>query len=116
MDKITIMWRDIPQLEIQLTRPRPTVKKLVDKPRRFIIPESLYDGSITYHILDNFLCSRLPDKHRADIDYILKKYDLKYFNPYIMCSMSHGRNMNDFVWMKFDDEQVTFDEVRLGLR
>lgn len=113
MNNITIMWKDTPQLNIELTRPRPTVTKLVEQPRRFIIPKELYNGNTTYHDLDAFLCSRLPDKDRADIDYILKRYNLKYFNPYVMCKKSHGRSMSDFVWMKFDDEEVTFDDIRL---
>ena len=111
-DKIVIMWKDIPQVEILMTTPRPTATKLVAEPK-IIIPEKIYNGEITYQILDEFLCRRLPDKTRDDMPDILKRYGLRSFNPYTMCRMSHGRNVTDFVWLKFDDEEVTFNDIRL---
>lgn len=110
--KITIMWEDIPQLEVRIQIPKISSRLLVDKPI-LVVPKIIYPDRITFQTFDEFLCLRLPSKYRADIDDIVKRYGLREFNPYAMCKKSHGRNMTDFLWMKFDDEEVSFNDIRL---
>lgn len=106
------MSEDEPQVEILMTYPKPTIRKLVNEPH-LNIDEGLYNGKADYKKLEEFLCSRLPDRRRKDMDRILKNYGLTYFNPYDMCRKSHGRNMTDFVWIKYDDEELKFNDIRL---
>lgn len=111
--KIEIFIRDVPQLEvILLSFDKIESKLLIDKPELWI-PKDIYPDRITIKTFEEFLETRLPDKTRDDIDYILSNYGLRFFNPLQMCMKSHGRNMTDFLWMRFDDEKVTFNDIRL---
>ena len=110
--KMTIMWKDIPQVEILMTMPRPTVRKLVEEPSLNIIGRVYREGA-TYKDLDEFMLTRVSDRTRVDINEILKRYDLKDFNPYWMCRKSHGRKVTDFLWIRYNDEDLTYDDIKI---
>ena len=111
--KIEVLYRDEPQLEITLLSFNKVVSKLlIEKPKVFV-PISIYPENITINSFNDFLESRLPDKTRSDIDDILKRYGLRFFNPIQMCMKSYGRNMSDFLWLRFNDKKETFADIRL---
>lgn len=111
--KIEILFRDDPQLEVMLLSWNEAKSKLLTPEPLIWVPRNIYPDRITRNTFEAFLETRLPDKTREDIDIILKKYGLRYFNPLQMCMKSHGRNMTDFLWMRFNDEKVTFDDIKL---
>lgn len=110
--KFTIMWMDTPQMNVYLDGVNIKSEILVEKPVVWV-PLNIYPDKITHHTFNRFLESRVPDKRRADIDLILKRYDIPFFNPIWMIQKSYGRNMNDFLWIKIDDKEVSFNDIRL---
>ena len=111
--KIEIFFRNDPQLEVILIDVTQVESKLLTDNPVLWIPKNIYPNNITRASFEQFLESRVPDKTRSDIDDILKTYGLRFFNPLQMCMKSHGRNMTDFLWMRFNDEKVTFDDIKL---
>lgn len=111
--KIEIFFREEPQLEVTLLSWCEIKSKLLTSKLLIWIPRDIYPDKITMDNFDAFLETRVPDKTREDIDIILRNYDLKFFNPLQMCMKSHGRNMTDFLWMRFNDERMTFDDIKL---
>lgn len=110
--KVEVMWRNDLQMIIQYRLI--DIKSELCVPNPVIwVPKYIYPDRITYKNYERFLCTRLPDKTRDDIDDILKNYGLREFQPVKMCRLSHGRNMTDFLWLRFDDEHVTFDDIKL---
>lgn len=76
-----------------------------------------FDGQYRYDVsfpeVMKFLERRTVPRTRFDIEDILKRYGIKEYNPLAMCRKSHGRSMGDYVWIKFDDENTCFEDVRL---
>lgn len=44
---------------------------------------------------------------------VQKFLGLKEYNVYQILRKTHGVNVNDFLWLKFDDESITWDDVRV---
>lgn len=111
--KVEILFEDKPQLEVILYDFKTIKSRLLTSKPVLWIPKSIYPDRITRESFEAFLETRLPDKTRDDIPEILRSYGLKFFNPLQMCMKSFGRNMTDYLWMRFDDMEVTFDDIRL---
>lgn len=77
------------------------------------IPKPFRDGTATLKDFVAFAESRCPPKTRIDIDEILKRYDLKYYDPVGMCMKSYGRGMVDYIWIDFNDSGLHWDDIRL---
>jgi hypothetical protein len=111
------MNREIPQIEINIINPYTVQSKFltdnIDIAVRLKCLSKLAPDKITIQSLEVFLASRLPDPTRDDIKDILKKYGVREFNAYAMCRKSHGVMMQDFIWLKFDGEDVSFNDIRL---
>lgn len=110
--KVEVMWYDEVQMVIKYRLLDISSEICVDNPI-ILIPKSLYPDRITYENFDKFLRSRLPDPTRADIDDILRAYGIREFQPVAMCKKSHGRNMTDFLWLRFNNEKLTYNDIRL---
>lgn len=78
------------------------------------IPRGMFPENITVKNISAFCESRQPPRTRVDIDRILReKYDMREYLPMQMCKKSHGITMSDFLWMKFDDEDIMYEDVRV---
>lgn len=108
----TIMHMDSPVLHISVGPDLKATSTVLGKPV-LNVPPTLYPDQVSMRNIEKWLESRVPDKHREDIDHILERYGLPDFMPLQMCMKSHGRNMTDFVWVKFDGEELTFNDIRL---
>lgn len=115
MGTITVYEKDKPLILIEKATPIEVKSTILSEIRpimaaklRRILPEN-----ITVRNLEHFLESRSPDKYREDLDYILKRLNLKSYNPYWICRRTHAVSATDFIWLKFDDEKVSYDDVKL---
>ncbi len=62
--------------------------------------------------LSERLKSRLWQQNYAGIDNVLKKLGLKYYDILAMIKKTHGKSYNDFFWIKFEGENLTWDDVK----
>ena len=60
-----------------------------------------------------FLKSRCYEDSRADLDIILKKAGFHDNNPYDWVLLTHGVTYDDFFWVKTNNEQITWNEVKI---
>lgn len=65
------------------------------------------------HYIYGFLESRCFENARPDIDKILAAHGMTSNNPYEWCRKTHGVMYNDFWWIKFRDEDITWNDVRV---
>lgn len=71
-----------------------------------------YDINVTDML--NFMETRCIPHDQDGVDWWLRKvYKLKFYNPVAICKQTHGTRMNDFYWVKFDNEDIKFDNVRV---
>ena len=60
-----------------------------------------------------FLKDRCYEDGRADLPVILEQAGLTSNNPYEFVRLSHGVTYEDFFWIKFDDEDIRWEDVRV---
>lgn len=74
--------------------------------------EKAYDVSICDLI--KFLETRCVPRTREGIEELLrKKYHLKEYSPIGICRQTHGVSNNDNYWLRFNDENLRFKDVRV---
>lgn len=71
------------------------------------------NSSPTLEQVYDFLESRCMDRHREQIKEYLEDLGLKEYNPYEIVKITHGAMWEDFMWLKFPDETITWEEVNL---
>ena len=76
------------------------------------------DDKVEYDIEINnvikFLETRCVPKTRDGIQELLRrKYKMKEYSALGICRQTHGVMYNDFLWIKFNDEQTRFEDVRI---
>lgn len=112
MNHFVIMNKNNPILDVKYDLTTAESKWLGEK--HIKIPRGMFPENITVKSISAFCESRQPPRTRVDIDRILReKYDMREYLPIQMCKKSHGITMADFLWMKFDDEDIRYEDVRV---
>lgn len=65
------------------------------------------------HYIYGFLKSRCFEDSRPDLNKILSAHGLKENDPYKWCRKTHGVSYNDFWWIRFPGENLTWDDVKV---
>lgn len=60
-----------------------------------------------------FLKDRCYEDGRADLSEILRQAGLTSNNPYEWVKVCHGVTFEDFFWLKFEGENVTWNDVKV---
>lgn len=107
-----IMNREQPILDVRWTEKTATSEWL--GPHHIKIPLGLYPENITFKDIMAFCESRQPPRTRIGIDELLhKKYNLPFYLPLQMCQKSRGITMADYLWMKFDGDDITYEDIKI---
>lgn len=56
---------------------------------------------------------RTIDRNRSDMRDFLDYLGLKEYNPYEYCRKSHGVSYQDFMWIKWKGETLTWNDVKV---
>lgn len=68
---------------------------------------------VTIEQIYHFLETRCMPKGRTQLAEYLESLNLKEYNPWEIVKITHGVMWEDFLWLKFPGEQITWDEVKL---
>lgn len=61
----------------------------------------------------DFLKSRCYENDRADLETILATAGMSSNNPWQWVKKTHGVTYEDFFWIRFENESLTWNEVRI---
>ncbi len=61
--------------------------------------------------LDDFFEEHIIDRNRFDIKEVLKYNGLDFYDPEAIARISHGRTTDNNYWMRFDDEDLTWEKL-----
>ena len=102
---------DIPVIDIETNEKNRVIgyKKYIPDGRMQV----MWGNNITTERLYNFLKSRCYEDNRADLQEILEYHGLTSNNPYEWCRLTHGVTYEDFTWIRYDDEQLEWKDVRI---
>ena len=106
-----IMWRDEPVADVDLSDDHKEIRLTKIMPPGLKQPFS--GGEFNIRRFYNFLKDRCYEDGRADLQEILAQAGMTENNPYQWVRLTHGVTWDDFFWIKVDDEQISFDDVRM---
>lgn len=106
-----IMHKDTPVADVYLSDDRKeiSIKKLIMDGIKQPFRANVFNKRIFYEFLEN----RCYENCRANLSEILAAHGLKNNNPYEWVKISHGVTYEDFWWIKFDGEDISWEEVRI---
>ncbi len=70
-----------------------------------------FPNSKTFKNIASILKSRVICRERCT-DEMLESMGLKEYNVYDILRSTHGVDIDDFIWFKFDGEDITWEDVR----
>lgn len=107
-----IMHMDIPLIDIETDSKHRVIayKKLVPDSCRM---QPFCGDNIHAKRLYDFLKDRCYDDKRSDLPDILAAHGMTTNDPYTWCRKTHGVTYEDFFWIKYDDEEIEWKDVRV---
>lgn len=67
----------------------------------------------TWKEFTDYLADRCFPQNRSNVKELLKLWGLDRYDPWLIVHKTHGVMNDDFVWFRFNDEKLTFNEVRM---
>lgn len=61
----------------------------------------------------DFFEDRSFPKTRVNIEGILKSMGLDHYDPIAMCKVNHGLCWDDYTWVRFEGEDITYDDIKV---
>ncbi len=83
------------------------IQRFTDHP----VKQIFRDEEIDVFKLSTILETRCWQRDCRNIDNYLKKLDIPYYDPLAIVKMTHGVSYNDFLWFKFNGENLTWKDV-----
>lgn len=68
--------------------------------------------SATWNNFTSFMEERVFPSTRANVRQLLKLLDVPYYDPYLIICKTRGIMMNDNFWIKFENEVITFEDIK----
>ena len=88
---------------------RATVEHFTDDPLRCLIPQKSVDAYRLMEVLE----MRCPDRHNANIEKFLESIDLDHYDVLGILKHTHGLQRSDYLWVRFDDEPINYDDIKI---
>lgn len=75
------------------------------------IPKQQLNGKQTRESIYDFIVSRCFEEARPDKYELLNRLGLTEYNPWEIVKVTHGRLWDDYLWIKFEGEDLTWKDV-----
>lgn len=108
---LTVMYMDMPVCKIYISdnKKEVTVENLTKN--NMLLPFA--GGKVDIFRVYGFLKSRCYEDCRADLQEILTVHGMTNNNPWEWVRKTHGVMYDDQIWIKFNDESIKWEEVRI---
>lgn len=103
----TCYWKDEPVSYVSVSGNKVRIKRFVDNP----VKQIFYSDIIDLYRLTEILRARCWQEERADINKILNKLGIEYYDPLEIVKKTHGISYNDFLWFQFSGEFLHWKDV-----
>lgn len=111
----TIMKKDIPQMKVSWDDKLSIKSEWLtdDWLHSFILPQ-MYPENITMGKMLDWLETRTVPRTRIGLEYLLRDlYKIDEYSPLLMTRLDHGVLYGDFTWIKWDGEDITYDDIKV---
>lgn len=69
--------------------------------------------NVCYEKFIGFCEQRCPERGRADLKKLLRDWGLVIYDPVSICKVTRGLMLNDFLWIRFEGDEVTYDDIKI---
>lgn len=76
------------------------------------VKQIFYADRLNVFQLSQIFEDRCWERGRADINEILRKLGLKYYDPLEIVKKTHGVSYNDFLWFQFMGENFRYEDMK----
>lgn len=89
-----------------------TIQRYTDNPLKQVFPRK----HTTIMEVYNFMKSRCYEDGRADLKQILAQAGMESNNPWEWCKLTHGVTFEDFYWIRYEGEDISWDDLAMHHR
>lgn len=100
-------WDDEPVAFVKANHNKAKVQRFTFHP----VKQIFYDDEMDVFKLSTILETRCWQRDCRNIDNYLKKLDIPYYDPLAIVKKTHGVSYNDFLWFRFNGENLTWKDV-----
>ena len=106
----TVLWKNQRTAEITISADRKFVdyKKYTDE---IPLAPFAFDDPTVEQVFD-FIKSRCMDERRVQLEEYLNDLGLNEYNPYEIVKITHGVMFEDYMWFRFPEEALSWEDVR----
>ena len=77
-----------------------------------IISQAFGKRAVTVEDIDDFFRNRVFPESRVDVDVLLDLLGLDHFDAEAIARKTHGMLWEDFFWVKFDNENLSYEDIK----
>lgn len=107
--KFQVLWKDRITAEVEIKDNKAHIKKYDPDPIRHLFP---WEDTDAYHVAE-ILEGRCWPRNRDNINDLLHACGLKEYDVMGIIKATHGCMYNDEIWIRFEGENLTYDDVNL---
>lgn len=100
-------WKDELVSYVTVKNNKARIQRFTDHP----VKQIFCDEEIDVFRLSTILETRCWQRDCRNIDNYLKKLDIPYYDPLAIVKKTHGVSYNDFLWFRFNGENLTWKDV-----
>lgn len=105
--EILFFWNDELVAHVKVNDNKAKVQRFTFHP----VKQIFYDDEMEVFKLSNILETRCWQRDCCNIDNYLKKLDIPYYDPLAIVKKTHGVSYHDFLWFRFNGENLTWKDV-----
>lgn len=76
-------------------------------------PLHMLTGTTSINKILYFFESRCFPRYRANASELLESLDLEHYSPSQIVRKTHGIEFDDYNWIRFDGEDLTYEDVKV---
>lgn len=107
-ENFSVYWENEKTADVQISDNQVHIKRYSKNPAKQLFAKD----EIPLFELGEILSWRCWDKNRENIEKYLFKLGLTEFDPYKICRKTHGVMFQDKIWFKFENEKLTWKDVK----
>lgn len=107
-NNFSVFWKDEKTADVEVDDSVAHIQRYTDNPAKQLFGKN----EISLFELGEIFKWRCWDQNRENIEKYLCKLGLIEFNPYRICQKTHGAMYQDYIWFKFEGEDLSWDDVK----
>lgn len=104
-----VLYKDTVTAKVEIRGNKTHIKRFDKCPIHCLFPTEEMD---TYGALE-ILEGRCFPRNRDNLEELLHKLGLKTYHPLDIIRKTHGLMRNDFVWIRFQGENLKYDDIKI---